>query len=433
MKYALLIMLCCSLAYPTEENISGVLTNSRPEIHGVSVYPSAQIFTPPKVIVRINGTITDLNGFSDLLENASSCVWRMSKHNDTTPILFYNCGNISCDFSTEKAFDPGIDPHGAYTATITVSDHTGSSAAKVTILHDSVSQPSGREIKERMRLEETFECPGDLLKAAVMDEESRPIDDVRGYLFRGQNMVGEGYSDENGMAYFSIPANDTYVLIFHKDGYLSVEESVYLSVCPRPNPVVPECLDDSDCSDNKRCSSGKCLAVTGECGHAEGHSWVGYECCSDTECGPASRCVDNACGKSSYELAAAPTAGTGTETNISAKRDSGPFSNATIYVTSPDNRRYTLISDENGTAVLRLDLPGTYTLSLIVGGVEVKRAAIQAIAPGPSVPRPGEGNQVPSAEEGKPGFVETARPLIFIALLIAAIVVYLIWKRRKKR
>lgn len=57
-----------------------------------------------------------------------------------------------------------------------------------------------------------------------------------------------------------------------------------------------ECGTDADCPDDKACAAaGSCVQIIGECGHAVGHRWVPYECCSDAECASGT-CTAHACG-----------------------------------------------------------------------------------------------------------------------------------------
>jgi parallel beta-helix repeat protein len=62
---------------------------------------------------------------------------------------------------------------------------------------------------------------------------------------------------------------------------------------------VPEeagCLTDGDCSGTESCSDGQCAQVTGQCGYAEDHAWVSYECgegCPD--CAEGYSCTGNEC------------------------------------------------------------------------------------------------------------------------------------------
>ena len=63
------------------------------------------------------------------------------------------------------------------------------------------------------------------------------------------------------------------------------------------NWVSYECCSDSDCSDETICSSNQCIAVSGECGHAQDHQWVPYACCSDNDCSDGFECSNNNCVK----------------------------------------------------------------------------------------------------------------------------------------
>ncbi|MFH2106631.1 MAG: hypothetical protein ABII22_05175 [Candidatus Micrarchaeota archaeon] len=63
-----------------------------------------------------------------------------------------------------------------------------------------------------------------------------------------------------------------------------------------PTPqAAPECTSNSNCASDKKCSAGKCVAVTGTCGYALNHAWVAYECCVDVDCGSEKECRENTC------------------------------------------------------------------------------------------------------------------------------------------
>ncbi len=74
-----------------------------------------------------------------------------------------------------------------------------------------------------------------------------------------------------------------------RQGYTS--QAFYYTV----SCVQPQCTDPSQCSDNQACLAQECVNLTGSCGYAANHTWNGYACCTDSDCGALSRCVGNTC------------------------------------------------------------------------------------------------------------------------------------------
>jgi hypothetical protein len=59
-----------------------------------------------------------------------------------------------------------------------------------------------------------------------------------------------------------------------------------------------ECCENADCGDKQACIGYSCVNLTGTCGRAENHAWYPFECCSDSDCGPRQACVNNSCAQS---------------------------------------------------------------------------------------------------------------------------------------
>lgn len=75
----------------------------------------------------------------------------------------------------------------------------------------------------------------------------------------------------------------------NKSGYSYQEMFVDIDCTP------PECLEDEDCAFDQYCADENCTNVTGTCGYAANHSWISYECCSDSDCESGFECLNNSC------------------------------------------------------------------------------------------------------------------------------------------
>jgi hypothetical protein len=64
------------------------------------------------------------------------------------------------------------------------------------------------------------------------------------------------------------------------------------NVTPPQNITPPKCTSDNDCKSSEICNiaSGKCEKLSGACGYAYNHTWIGYECCQDADCGAGKEC-----------------------------------------------------------------------------------------------------------------------------------------------
>jgi len=432
MRGTLFILLLISL-FSAQVVISGTLLNSKPAIENITMtdqdgsVPGSQINTPPPVTVEVNATAVDLNGYADLDPANSSCTWKSGTYSVVTSVTFSNCHNVSCKASCHKIFNVSEDPSGVYTVTLRIADQVEAATVNLTLEHNPVkAAPEEAEKSEPMKVSTTFICPGNLLKVIVKNSNSKPLDDVRVYLWKGQYIkIGEQQTDKDGIAYLSISETGTYLLLAHKSGYRSFEGSFYLSPCPQvPQPLpAPECLVDSDCADDELCENESCVNIRGICGYAANHEWMNYECCADSDCIPLQKCFNNACVNKTYDLIVPAESNLGRNITIKAIVDSKNFSNATIRVQAPDGSEFTIITDGDGNAVLQVSFRGFYTFSLLDGGTVVKTAMLQSrMTPAP-----------PVAPE-VPAFVETPClwPWALLILLLLGLAYYL-WKRRKRR
>jgi hypothetical protein len=124
-----------------------------------------------------------------------------------------------------------------------------------------------------------------------------------------EGVIKSGTTGSNGSLAFVLPKNGTYVAYISKPGYRSEEITFEFKEIIEAEPVTepvehpevkedtPGCTEDNDCLGTERCDtdSGECLAITGTCGYAENHEWVGYECCEDDDCNITERCLEHLC------------------------------------------------------------------------------------------------------------------------------------------
>ncbi len=106
-------------------------------------------------------------------------------------------------------------------------------------------------------------------------------------------------TNSSGLASFDLSCGRDLWIKISKPGFYS-ESFIYNFECN--NQCEPQgCLTDNDCAGNEYCNIpngelvGSCEPVTGECGYAENHQWINYECCSDSDCPIGYGCENNLC------------------------------------------------------------------------------------------------------------------------------------------
>lgn len=157
--------------------------------------------------------------------------------------------------------------------------------------------------------------------------------------------IFSGDTDGDGQITFEGCGNSV-VIFASRAGYISDEETHDMIPCeqceekppetpPAPPPTQPtaptgdegpefECTGDGDCLGTEYCkietgaAGGDCEPVVGECGYAENHAWVAYECGDEAGCPTCDtgfECSDHECVEVQQQETppAAPPAGTGTE------------------------------------------------------------------------------------------------------------------------
>ncbi len=161
-------------------------------------------------------------------------------------------------------------------------------------------------------------------KAATVTVRSNdtglPVSGAKTYMFYtdyGYNALpNPGTTDSQGVAVMPVPGNIHYltalfILRTDAQGFRTEEVEYTYEKCfaqppqnqsnasqPSPPPK-PECSAPSDCADFQYCdASGKCQALSGNCGFASNHTWVPYECGTlpgCPQCTSGLSCVDNKC------------------------------------------------------------------------------------------------------------------------------------------
>ena len=196
-----------------------------------------------------------------------------------------------------------------------------------------------------------------------------------------------------------------------------------------------ECYSDDDCEDTQYCdmpeavgaapAGGNCADVTGECGYAENHAWVQYECGDEAGCLPCPEgmiCVDHECVAGDMECPA--TAFVGDEGACEATVDDEPCPEpgCPYVITDPFGNQYTGMTVD-GQIIVPFDNEGPYTVTLFAadGTTPIKTMVIQV-------------NPEPAAEEPTPPTVVTGPDWSSLLLLIGLVLLLLLffwWLRRR--
>ncbi len=206
-------------------------------------------------------------------------------------------------------------------------------------------------------------------------------------------------------------------------------ETCVEGVCIEP-VIEPEaeCVSDSECSAADFCnipsgqSGGSCEPVTGECGYADNHSWVVYECGTGAGCAlcPSGYvCTDNECEETS--ALSGPISGfVGENVTLSATKGGLACAGCNVTVTSPDGRTFSGKTDSEGGFSLPLNMEGTYKL--------VMAGAIGAESTVDALPKPAPDEPEKPTETGGLDF-----SILFLLLLLLIVVgAILYWRSRSK-
>ena len=151
-----------------------------------------------------------------------------------------------------------------------------------------------------------------------------------------------------------------------------------------PTEPPPECTTDADCATTQVCSGGSCMDITGQCGYAQDHTWVQYECGKEEgcdECPQGLVCVEHECKPGSIE---GEDGVVGDTQDVTTEVGDEPCRNCDVEIKTPDGKTLTGQTDEDGILELPLTMEGEYMVSLLdENGDVVATTTIQALAAGP--------------------------------------------------
>jgi len=155
-----------------------------------------------------------------------------------------------------------------------------------------------------------MDCVEQELNANVSSDEN-PVSGVTTFLKYVQYenpLLGTRITDASGNVVHKVYGNISYmsgiwVLVLEKPGYRKQEAHFEIFDClvnvsepgqVNPPEEVPECTSDYDCKSSEICNIplGECEKLGGSCGYAYNHTWIGYECCQDADCGQGRYCDD---------------------------------------------------------------------------------------------------------------------------------------------
>jgi parallel beta-helix repeat protein len=182
-----------------------------------------------------------------------------------------------------------------------------------------------------------------------------------------------------------------------------------------------ECADDNDCASSQYCESGECSDVSGECGYADNHSWVSYQCgdaagCPGCDAGFA--CEGNVCVE--YNISGPESGTVGARANITANKKDGPCSGCDLQITSPSGKKSTGKTGPDGSFELGLLEIGDYRVALVKDGETIAGIKVASLG----VER--------EFEEGKPEEMEICPlPIIILVLVVLAIAAYMALRKKK--
>ncbi|MBU0532101.1 hypothetical protein KKB44_01265 [Candidatus Micrarchaeota archaeon] len=193
---------------------------------------------------------------------------------------------------------------------------------------------------------------------------------------------------------------------------------------------VYECYSDNDCDDTDYCdilegeAGGNCLPVTGDCGYAQNHTWVQYECGVDPECVLCPEglvCVEHQCVEANLT---GPGEGfVDAEVDIIATINNETCAYCDIEIVDPTGEHFTGLTDENGRIQVPLNLKGQYTITLLQNGQVLASKTVDAIPKAPPTDEP------PPTEKIGEDFTW----LWLFILLAGFFILFFYWRQRKKK
>lgn len=325
----------------------------------------------------------------------------------------------------------------------TLSNFTLSDFSVFSILQDDSVQPSTPDESS-----ESSDDPLSVSLTSTCDINTITVtskgDDIIGAQVKVDGDV-VGTTDSNGEVEFDFDCDSSIIIRASKSGYVSktlTASTVACSECeeepspelepepePEPQCVAPSCcVTDSQCSDIEYCSnrdtgaqSGSCIPVIG-CGVISNHIVSEpYECSNQSGCACPEGfiCRDHICV--SRDLNGTKEAFVGFHGNFHATEGNQSCAFCDIVVTDPTGKVITGKTDANGDFTLPLTIKGTYKLALMDENGEVAAEASILSLLKPEVP-----------DETKPTAEDTDDfSWLFLLILLVAVVLFIVYKRRK--
>jgi len=152
------------------------------------------------------------------------------------------------------------------------------------------------------------------------------------------------------------------------------------------NECTSECTSDEDCDSTEFCNieegaeGGSCEEITGQCGYADNHTWIQYECGEEgcPECPEQYICIEHVC-EPVAELEGPETAFVGEPGIVKARDGADPCVECDIVIGLPDGSRIQGKTDSNGEIKVPLNMEGKYTFSLVQGNETVDSLTVDAL------------------------------------------------------
>ncbi|MBN1169407.1 DUF11 domain-containing protein [Candidatus Micrarchaeota archaeon] len=191
----------------------------------------------------------------------------------------------------------------------------------------------------------------------------------------------------------------------------------------------PDCLTDDDCENTQYCDSsapngGSCEERTGDCGYADGHVWINYDCGDDPACPLCPEgyvCIDNECVPA--ELEGPPTVFVGDDVPVNATIGDQPCANCEVIIEFPDGSQTTRTTDGSGFILVPADLEGDYQIKLVRGGSVIASLLVSALP----IEEPID-DKPPAA-----AFSDILPWLLWLLILLLLIIAIILWRRKKQK
>jgi len=189
-----------------------------------------------------------------------------------------------------------------------------------------------------------------------------------------------------------------------------------------------ECDSDDDCGNTEHCRmedeyGGVCEPVEGDCGYADDHAWVEFECGDYPGCAacPAgSACIDNECVEG--ELAGPEESFVGEPIEITALENGERCAECDVVITDPAGKNITGRTDENGQLEFPLTIEGAYKVVLLKDGIPIAVKIIEGLPKAP-----------PPPEEPPKTIFDEMMPFCWLFIVALIVILFFYWRRRKEK